>query len=112
MTLCEVCNTSINVLYICFLNSPVLRQTTTAPPEYFPVISVSVWICVVVVVSGSILVMLLFVIIYRWHVRHSLSTGKSKDIIMGLSWAMCSVVYVNLINTMDCCIVVVKQPGY
>lgn len=62
---------------------PVLKPvlSTGGLDESWSSISPTVWICVGLVASGSVLVLLLWFIIYRRHSRTSQSTGKVQDCI-------------------------------
>lgn len=63
---------------------PVVKSvmSTRGPDESWPTIGPSMWICVSLVMSGSVLVLLLLFIIYRRHSRTSQNTGKIQDYIM------------------------------
>lgn len=60
---------------------PVLKPvlSTRGLDESWSTISPSVWICVGLVASGSVLVLLLWFIIYRRHSRTSQSTGEKES---------------------------------
>lgn len=55
---------------------PVLSTRGPDPDESWSAISPSLWICVALVASGSVLVLLLWFIIYKRHGRTSQNTGK------------------------------------
>ncbi|XP_048037534.1 tumor necrosis factor receptor superfamily member 13C-like [Megalobrama amblycephala] len=57
---------------------PALSTSGPGPDEPWSAISPSLWICVALVASGSVLVLLLWFIIYKRHGRTSQNTGE-KD---------------------------------